>query len=32
MDLAVVSTSQLYKYFGLSDNTIHFIGHALALH
>jgi len=32
MDLDVVSTSQLFKYFGLSDDTIQFIGHALALH
>jgi len=32
LDLDKASTSEVFKHFGLSDDTIDFVGHALALH
>jgi len=32
MNLDTLPTSEVFKYFGLSDDTIDFVGHALALH
>jgi len=32
LDLNKQTTSEVFRYFGLSDDTIDFIGHALALH